>query len=112
MKIGGGNAAGVAPGHFSNLSKDGNGQGMGKVEQYHAHARIFDGHTPLHIPIPTGMKLYPYPYPAGTSTHWVPTGISNTTHFTIVLLSIVHWGLEHAILISLIWGDMWIMCNA
>jgi hypothetical protein len=54
--------------------KDGNGQGMGRVEQYHTHTRIIDRYKVLPIPVPTGMKLYPHPYPTGTRTYWVPGG--------------------------------------
>jgi hypothetical protein len=56
------------------LTNDGNGQGMGRVEQYHIHTRIVNGYKLLPIPIPMGIKLYPYPYPVGTRTHWVPGG--------------------------------------
>jgi hypothetical protein len=52
--------------------KDGNGHGMGKVEQYHIHTCIVDGYKILPVPVPTGMNIYPCPYPAGTHTHWVP----------------------------------------
>jgi hypothetical protein len=57
--------------------------------------------------VPTGMNLYPYPYPAGTHTHWIPNGGSNNHElFTILLSSILHWGLERGISTSLLWGDM------
>jgi hypothetical protein len=55
-------------------NKDGNGQGMGRVEQYHTHTRIVDGYIILPIPVPMGVTLYPYTYPMGTHTHWVPNG--------------------------------------
>jgi hypothetical protein len=54
--------------------KDGNGQGMGRVDQYHTHTRIVDGYKILPIPVPMGIKLYPCPYLAGTHTRWVPNG--------------------------------------
>jgi hypothetical protein len=56
------------------VTKDGNGQGIGRVEQYHTHTHIVDGYKILPIPVPMGMKLYPCPYPAGTRTRWVPNG--------------------------------------
>jgi hypothetical protein len=58
----------------THTSKYGNGQGMGRVEQYNTHAHIVDGYKILPIPVPMGIKLYPYPYPypTGTHTHWVP----------------------------------------
>jgi hypothetical protein len=43
--------------------KDGNGQGMDRVEQYNTHTHIVDGYKILPIPVPMGIKLYPYPYP-------------------------------------------------
>jgi hypothetical protein len=60
--------------HIQLIYKDGNGQGMGRVEQYHTHTCIVDGYIILPVPIPMGVNLYPYPYPAGTHTHWVPNG--------------------------------------
>jgi hypothetical protein len=47
---------------------------MGRVEQYHTytHTHIVDGYKILPIPVPMGIKLYPYAYPAGTHTRWVP----------------------------------------
>jgi hypothetical protein len=56
---------------------------MGRVEQYHTHTRIVDGYKILPVPVPTGMKLYPYP----TRTHWVPNrSINNYTsyYFTFI----------------------------
>jgi hypothetical protein len=64
------------------MNKDGNGQGMGRVEQYHTHTHIVDGYKILSIPIPMGMKLYPCPYPAGTVPVGYPMGRSNTTKVT------------------------------
>jgi hypothetical protein len=59
------------------MIKDGNGQGMGRVEYYHTYTRIVNGYETLPIPIPDG-----YPYPTSTHTHWVPTGRSNITQVT------------------------------
>jgi hypothetical protein len=50
----------------SSSNKDGNVQGMGRVDQYHTHTHIVNGYKILPIPVTMGMKLYPYPYPAGT----------------------------------------------
>jgi hypothetical protein len=58
----------------SNQAKDGNGQGMGRVEQYNTYTHIIYGYKILPVPVPMGIKLYPYPYPAGAHTHWVPNG--------------------------------------
>jgi hypothetical protein len=61
--------------HIQNPTpKDGNGQGMGWVEQYHIHTYIVDGYKVLPVSVPMCIKLYPYPYLAGTHTHWVPNG--------------------------------------
>jgi hypothetical protein len=43
---------------------------MGRVEQYHTHTHIVDGYKVLKVPVPMGMKIYPYL--AGTHTYWVP----------------------------------------
>jgi hypothetical protein len=57
--------------------------GMGRGDQYHTHTCIVDGYKILPVPVPMGMKLYPY-----THTLWVPvpigypTGGSNTTQVT------------------------------
>jgi hypothetical protein len=56
------------------MRKDGNGPGMGRVEQYNTHTHIVDGYKILPIPVSMDIKLYLYPYPAGTHTHWVPNG--------------------------------------
>jgi hypothetical protein len=79
---------------------------MGRVEQYRTHTRIVDGYKILPIPVPMGINLYPYPL--GTQR------VDQVLHklFTILLSSVVYWGLEHGILISLLWGDMWITTNA
>jgi hypothetical protein len=47
------------------MSKDGNGQGMDRVEQYNTHTHIVDWYKKLPVLIPMDMKLYPYPYPVG-----------------------------------------------
>jgi hypothetical protein len=80
--------------------KDGNGQGMGKIEQCNTHTHIVDGYKILPVPVPMGIKLYPYP--AGTHTHWVPNGyIKYYTCYSPFLLSlIVYWELDHEISVS------------
>jgi hypothetical protein len=62
----------VDEGEFMRATKDGNGQGMIRVEQYHTHTRIANGYKFLAIPVSMDIKLYPYP--VGTRTHWVPGG--------------------------------------
>jgi hypothetical protein len=88
---------------------------MGRVEQYHTYTCIVDGYKilPVPIPIPTGMKLYPYPtlwYPYPLGTQRVDQILYKL--LTILLSSIVYWGIERGILISLIWRHMWITTNA
>jgi hypothetical protein len=81
---------------------------MGRIKQYHTHTHIVDGYKILSVPIPMDIKLYPYPYPLGIQR------VYQILHnlLTILLPSIVYWGLEHRISISLIWEDMWITTNA
>jgi hypothetical protein len=87
---------------------------MGRVEQYHTHARIVDGYKIPPVSVPTGINLNPYPYPTGYPYPLGPQRVDQILHklHTILLLSIIHWMLERGILISLLWGDMWIMTNA
>jgi hypothetical protein len=75
---------------------------MGKVEQYHIHTYIVDGHKILPVSISMGINLYPYIYPTGTHIHWIPNRyIKYYTRYLPFLLSlIVYWELEHEILIS------------
>jgi hypothetical protein len=78
----------------------------------YTHTCIVDGYKIL--PVPMGMKLYPYSYPVGTRTHWVTQRVDQIIHklLTFLLSSIVHWGLERRISIALISKDMWITTNA
>jgi hypothetical protein len=87
---------------------------MSSVEQCNIHTRIIDGYNILPILVPMGMNLYSYPYSGGYPCPLGTQQVDQIIHklLNILLLSIVHWGLERVISISLLWGDMWITTDA
>jgi hypothetical protein len=87
---------------------------MGRVEQYHTHTHIVYGYIILPVSVPMGVNLYPYPYSGGYPYPLGTQRVDQIVHklLTILLSLVVHWGLEHGISISLLWGDLWITTNA
>jgi hypothetical protein len=88
--------------------KDGNEQGMCRVQQYHTHAHIVDGYKILPVCMPMGINLNLYPYPAGYPYLLGPQRVDQILHklLAILLLSIILWRLECGISIYLLWEDM------